>query len=109
MTIIGQENVCVQKDLVCPITSLTAAGSVNEDEQIKIGESVFKINRESGESYLVNFQVSINGFQCLNTNTFPLRKNYPALKLDANGCDDYGDVAGWSKHLKDYDQDKFYK
>lgn len=93
---------------MCPITSLTP-GSNLDTEKIQIGDSTFKINRITEESPLVDLQVSINGFQCLNTDVLPKAKSYPAAKTESNGCQDLGDSARWSKLLKNEDQLTFYR
>ena len=104
----GAKNICIRNDLMCPITSLTP-GSSSDLEKIQIGDSVFKINRITEEIPLVDLQVSINGFQCLNTDILPKTKIYPATNVDANGCQELGDSAEWSKLLKNEDQLTYYR
>ena len=94
--------------MLCPITSLTS-GSSFDPEKILIGDSIFKINRITEESPLVDLQVSINGFQCLNTDIFPKTTLFPAINVAADGCQELGDSSGWSKLLKNEDQLTFYR
>ena len=94
--------------MLCPITSLTP-GSNSDPEKILIGVSIFKINRITEESPLVDLQVSINGFQCLNTDIFPKTSLFPAVDVVADGCQELGDSSAWSKLLKTEDQLTFYR
>lgn len=68
-----------------------------------------KINRNINENPLIDFKVSINAAPCLNPDTSPKIKRYPAYNEPDTGCDEYGTTSAWTSLIREEGQDLFFR